>query len=745
VTDTIVSLNRTAIMLSSIISGKLILPIQTVCRQHYGLTSNMNISEYLHSLERGRISTIAGAGYSDGVPAKEADAGWPLGVVRRPDGDLIVNDYWGHRIWRIDKEGILHRFAGDGIPGCSPSGLPALDAHLHEPHDLAQDEHGNLFFSELGARSNLIRRIDYKTGVLTTVAGSGRIGRGGDGGLALDAELDCACGVAVDDHGDIYISSEWMNNIRRVDYRTGLIDTAYGHSARHYPSEAGDSRPAAGPKLSLGGYHGDGGPAKEAGFNHPEHLAFDSHYNLYVCDNSNDRIRRIDRKTGIINTVLGNGQRSSNGDGGPATEASTLMPDAICLDRDDNLYVGEKYGFRIRKVEATTGLVTTLAGNGVPGFGEEGLHGSETHCNSVEAGIFADPDGTVFWGDCSGRLRQYDGETGVVTTVFGGTSVHDGEIASNAFFCGPSGIDVDTQGHIYIADTWGQRIRRIDPRTGVITTIAGQGTRAYGGDNGPADGAHLGNPYDVSVDSRGRVVIADNRHGHVRRVDEDGVIRNVAGAAYLWDKGDGGPAVNANFISVTSVAHDLHGNIYVGDSGAGRIRRIDAPTGVITSVAGTGIPGYTGDDGAATSARIGAPRAMRFDRAGNLFFADRAHHTIRRLDAVSGIISTVAGTGTAGYSPDGTYALGANLHEPCGLAISAAGEIYFSDTRNNLVRRITQNGRIETVAGCSEAGDYGNRSLEAGLNEPYGLCFFSENVLLICDHWNNKIKAIRTE
>lgn len=705
----------------------------------------MNIFEYLSSLEKGTISTIAGAGYSDAVPAKEADAGWPLGVVRRPDGDLIVNDYWGHRIWRIDREGILHRFAGDGIPGCSPSGLPALDAHLHEPHDLAQDHHGNLFFSELGDRSNLIRRIDYNTGILTTVAGSGRIGRGGDGGLAVHAELDCACGVAVDDGGDVYISSEWMNNIRRVDYKTGLIDTVYGHSARHYPTETDHSRPTAGPGLSLGGYHGDGGPAKDAGFNHPEHLAFDSHNNLYVCDNSNDRIRRIDRKSGIINTVLGTGQRSSNGDGGPATEASTLMPDAICLDRDDNLYVGEKYGFRVRKVESTTGLVTTLVGDGVPGFGEEGLLGSETHCNSVEAGIFADPDGTVFWGDCSGRLRQYDGKSGIVTTVLGGTSVHDGETASNAFFCGPSGIDVGPQGHIYIADTWGQRVRRIVPHTGVISTIAGQGTRAYGGDNGPAVGAHLGNPYDVSVDVLGRVVIADNRHGHVRRVDEDGIIRNVAGAAYLWDKGDGGPAVNANFISVTSVAHDPHGNIHIGDSGAGRIRRIDASTGVISTVAGTGIPGYTGDHGPAISARIGAPRAMRFDPEGNLFFADRVHHTIRRLDAGSGIITTVAGTGTAGYSPDGTSALEANLHEPCGLAISASGEVYYSDTRNNLVRRITESGRIETVAGCSEAGDYGQRSLEAGLNEPYGLCFFNENVLLISDHWNNKIKAIRTQ
>lgn len=122
------------------------------------------------------------------------------------------------------------------------------------------------------------------------------------------------------------------------------------------------------------------------------------------------------------------------------------MPDAICLDSHDNLYVGEKYGFRVRRVDARTGLVQTLVGNGVPGFGEEGRPGSATTCNSVEAGIWADPDGTVLWGDCSGRTRCYDGRTGIVTTVLGGTSVHDNELATSAFLCGPGGLAVAHDG-----------------------------------------------------------------------------------------------------------------------------------------------------------------------------------------------------------------------------------------------------------------------------------------------------------
>ena len=703
----------------------------------------MSIVTKIQNLPRGEISVLVGVGQRAGIPAREADAGWPMGVVRRPDGDLMVIDYQWHRIWRIDRDGILHAFAGDGIAGNSGDGGPAIEARFRHPHDLNQDRHGNLYLSDLG--NNTIRRIDYETGIITRVAGNGEIGRGGDGGPALEAELDCTCGVAVDRDGNVYLSSEWTNNIRRIDAQTGIVETVFGHHARHYPSERGDSRPYSGRGLSLGGYHGDGGPAKDAGFYHPEHLAFDSTGDLYVCDNSNDRVRRIDMRSGIIDTVLGNGQRASNGDGGPAAEASTLMPDAICLDVHDNLYVGEKYGFRVRKVERETGTVRTLVGTGEPGFGEEGLPGPVTRCNSVEAGICADPDGTVFWGDCSGRLRRCDGGTGIVTTVLGGTSVHDGENARAGFLNGPGGLSVGSDGTIHIADVWNQRIRSIDPDTGIVRTIAGTGARAYGGDGGPAADAHLGNPHDVSVDRAGRVVIADTRHGHVRRIDRDGVIRNVAGAAFQWDKGDGGPALSACLMHVLAVTHGPDDDIYIGDAGCGRIRRVDAQTGIITTVAGIGLPGNAGDGGPATRARIGSPTAIRVDGTGHLYFADDRYHVIRRVDADTGEISTLTGTGEAGFSPDGTRAASAAISVPRGLTLDNEGRVYFSDSGNNRVRRISENGLMETVAG---SGDYGDTdrsvpALDAPLNEPHGLCFFDDDVLLVSDHYNNRLKAVR--
>lgn len=703
----------------------------------------MSLLEIFQTLSLATITTIAGVGYREGILAKEADAGWPMGVVRRPDGDLIVVDYNGHRLWRIDQQGVLHAFAGDGVPGHGGDGGPARQARFFHPHDLTQDKEGNLYLSDLGNQT--YRRIDYQTGLVSRVAGSGKRGRGGDGGPALEAELDTTCGIAVDEEGNLYLSSEWGNNIRRVEAKIGFIEHFAGLKARHYLSEQ-----ATGPHLSLMGYHGDGGPAAEAAFHHPEHLAFDSKGDLYVCDNSNDRIRKINQKTGLITTVFGNGQRASNGDGGPAVEASTLMPDAICFDAHDNLYVGEKYGYRIRKIEASSGIVRTLVGNGVPGFGEEGLPGQETHCNSVEAGIWADPDGTVFWSDCSGRLRRYDGQSGLVTTVLGGTHVHDGEIASQGFLTGPGGLAVGPRGHIYVADVWGQRIRAIDPVSGLIHTVAGSGARAYGGDNGPAGEAHLGNPHDVSVDSQGRLVIADTRNGRLRRVEEDGIIRVIAGTTFPWDsghnaldRGDGGPALSACLASVLAVTHAPNDDIYLG-GGNGRIRKIEAKTGIMTTIAGTGLPGYSGDGGPAGQARLGTVTALRFDQGGNLYFTDQTYHLIRKVDA-QGLITTLAGCGEAGFSPDGTLAREAKLDSPYGLAISVEGVIYFSDSRNNRVRRITPDGLLETVAGSDTPGDAGDGgpATAAGLNEPHGLCLYGTDILLISDHWNNRIKAVK--
>ena len=708
----------------------------------------MNLLDIFHDLAPHTITTIAGAGYREGIPAKEADIGWSMGIVRRPDGDLIFADIRGHRLWRIDAQGILHTFAGDGVPGSSGDGGPALQARVYTPHDLFIDKAGNIYFSQLGARGpdlgpNVVRRIDYQTGLITRVAGSDRVGRGGDGEPALDAEFDTMCGVVVDAAGNIYVCNKWDSNVRRVDAQTGIIQTFAGQNTRNYLLEQGASRPFTGSGYTFSGYHGDGGPATAAAFHLCEHLALDSRGDLYVCDNSNHRIRKIDMQTGIVTTVFGNGQRASNGDGGPATAASTFMPDSIFLDVHDNIYVGEAWGCKLRKVDGKTGIVTTLAGNGIPGWGAEDLPGPETMCNPIESGIWADPDGTVFFSDSGGRLRRVDAQTGRVTTVAGGTTIHDGAPATAAYLSCPRGICIGPDGHIYFADSQSDRIRAIDPQTGIIRTVVGTGGRGDGGDNGPATGAYLLSPGSIAIDNRGRIAIADSYFGRVRSVDEQSQINTIAGTGEGADRGDGGPAINAGFVSVSAVAYDARGHVYAGDS-VGRIRRIDADSGLIHTVAGTGISGYSGGGGPATQARIGTPAAICFDDVGNLYFADLSYHVIRKVDS-AGIITTIAGTGQYGFSPDGTPASSARLYKPMGLAVTPAGAVYFSDSRNNLVRRIAPDGTLQTVAGSAVPGDAGEGgpATAASLNEPHGLTFYGADILLISDHYNNRIKAVK--
>ena len=691
------------------------------------------------------LKSIIGSGIKDNRVAKDADAGWPLGLDQRKSGELIVADYIFCIIWEIDLNGNSKRIAGTGMPGYSGDGGKAIDAELDGPHDLVIDIEGNILFSDLN--NNVYRKIDNESGIITTFAGTGELGRKGDGGLATDSQMDCYCGLAISPDGDIYISSEWANNIRKIDKQSGIISFFAGNSAEHLAKPVEDSKPIIGPYLSLGGYAGDGGPKETATFYHPEHLAFDSKGNLFVCDNSNDRIRKIDFNTGIVSTVLGNGDRASNGDGGLAIKASTLMPDAICLDKYDNLYVGEKYGFRVRKVEKKSGIVTTIAGNGNAGYGSENVLATQTECNSIEVGLVADDKGNVFFSDSSGRVRKID-NTGYVNTVFGGTSVKDGINSSETYIASPFGISIGPDQNIYFADAWNQRIRMVNPSTSIITTVAGSGARAYGGDGGSALKAHLGNPNGVSVNSKGDIYIADTRHSHIRMVDTKGTISNVAGSAFPWDKGDGGPALSANLVHARSIRHDNNDNIYFGDSGIGRIRKIDYKTGIIDTIAGIGITGYDGDGDSARKARVSSPADITFDDIGNLYFVDDRTHVIRKIDA-NGVITTIAGTGSAGFSPDGTVASKSQIDSPSGLDISKNGILYFSDTGNRLLRRINENGQIETIAGDHSRKatfeDHTNQNGVARIIMPMNIRFYNNNVLLISDHFNHQIHAINVD
>jgi sugar lactone lactonase YvrE len=244
-----------------------------------------------------------------------------------------------------------------------------------------------------------------------------------------------------------------------------------------------------------------------------------------------------------------------------------------------------------------------------------------------------------------------DGRTGIVSTVLGGVSVGDGGLATNAFITGPNGIAAGSDGTLYLADLWGQRIRAVDMETWRIRTVAGNGVRFYGGDGGAAVEAYLANPHDVAQGPEGEIYIADTRYNRIRRVDPSGSISTHVGTGMSYDSGDGGPSVSAAMTAPLSVTVSAEGAVYLGDS-VGRIRRVDPSTGVIDTVAGTGRPGYGGDGGPATSASISGPSALALDSDGNLYFADTGNHAIRCV-GLDGRMRTVVGTGHPGRAHDG--------------------------------------------------------------------------------------------
>jgi ribosomal protein S11 len=340
---------------------------------------------------------------------------------------------------------------------------------------------------------------------------------------------------------------------------------------------------------------------------------------------------------GSITTMAGSGTSGGfSGDGALATAARLYSPTGVAVDGAGNVYVADTYNHRIRKVAAATGVITTIAGSGT-----------------------------------------YGGFSG------------DGGMATAAQLNSPSGVAVDGAGDVYVADTDNHRIRKVTAATGIITTIAGSGTYGFGGDGGVATAAQMYYPSGVAVDGAGNVYVADTNNNRIRKVTAaTGIMSTVAGSGTYGFSGDGAAAPAAQMRSPEGVAVDGAGNVYIADSYNYRVRRVSAATGNITTVAGTGGSGYSGEAGAATAAQLYYPSGVAVDETGNVYIADRYNDRIRKVTAATGIITTIAGSGTHGFGGDSGVATAAQLDYPSGMAVDAAGTVYVADTSNHRIRKV---------------------------------------------------------
>ena len=658
----------------------------------------------------------------------DTDLDEPMGMFMDSSGNIYIAGTKGHIIWKIDTFWDITQFAGTGSSGFSGDGGPAASAELSEPNGVFGDSSGNIYIAD--TNNHRIRKVDT-FGNISTFAGTGNSNYSGDGAEAILAELNQPRGIYVDSSDNIYIADTKNHIIRKVDGTTNIITKFAG--------TAGSS-----------GSSGDGGPAVNARLNEPRGIYKDSSDNIYIADTKNHIIRKVDGTTNIITKFAGTaGSSGSSGDGGPAVNARLNEPRGIYVDSSDDLYIADAKNHIIRKVDGTTSIITKFAGTaGAAGYSGDGGLAVNAQLNEP-CGITAS-SGNLYIADTKNhRIRRVDTTGNIITVVSTGSSGFsgDGGPALLARLNVPKGIFMDSWGNLYIADRGNHKIRRVDT-SGNITTVAGTGSSGDSGDGGLATLAQLDEPRRIFVDSSDNLYIADTRNHRIRKVDASGIITTVAGTGSSGFSGDGGLATLAQLDEPHGVFVDSSGNIYIADRKNHRIRKVDGATGIITTVSGRPGSGFSGDGGLATDAKHNQPRGIFKDSSGNLYIADTDNHRIRKVDAATQIITTVAGTGNSwGPLGDGGLATSARIKEPVEIFLDHNYNIFIADRDDRRIRVVNAiDGKIYTLAGTGASGDTTDQpAVLSRFQDPAGITMasgYGGSRIYISDTGNHKIKVL---
>ncbi|HYM59935.1 MAG TPA: hypothetical protein VEZ11_03465, partial [Thermoanaerobaculia bacterium] len=674
----------------------------------------------------------AGGGTEDGQLATDIHTFGPRGIALDQAGNVYFSERYAGRVRKVGIDGRIVTIAGTGAAGFGGDGGPAPEATLNQPLGLAVAADGAVYVAD--HENGRIRRVDPKSGIITTFAGGGAPPENqiGDGGPATAAVLHGPRGLTIS-RGFLYVTEDDYNGnrVRKVSLTSGTITTV------------------AGPVDGTSGFDGDGGQALAAHLDGPSAIVADANGNLFVADTNNSRARRID-PNGVITTYAGGGDPPDGiGDNGPATGASLPFLTTLAFDLSGNLLVSSAP--RIRKIDRATQVISTIIDT-----------------TGLLFGMVVDSHGNILVSDDStGTVRKYaPGDPDGVTFAGGGSYIGDGLTATSGVLHLALGVAIDPGGNLYIADTGDTVIRKIDAATGKIGTAAGRVGFAYANDpqeGTPALASVVGEPWDVALDSAGNLYVADILNGRVWRVDGAAKIATFAGGGSPADGvGDGGPATAAA-ITPWALAFDAADNLFIADHDANRVRRVDAKTKIITTVAGNGKPGAGGNQGPATAATLAGPVSVAVDKTGNLFIGDSSFYpaagdavfdyTIRRVDARTQIITVYAG---GGNPPDGVGdngpATSAGLVATRLAVDPVSGDLLLLDQFAQRVRRIDpKSGIITTYAGSgfttSDGGFSGDNgpAIAAKINLGFdvgGLAVSTRGDVFIGDSDNNRVRAV---
>ena len=734
----------------------------------------------------------------------------------------------------VVSDQVINAYAGTGASGGSGDGGPALSATMF-PHDLAVDQQGNLYISE----TCRIRKVSPQ-GIISRVAGNGTCLSSGNGGLAVNAEFS-AQGITTDTQGNLYLVDANSSSVRKITVSTGIIsavvtkqqtnwlapnDVAVDKNGNLYVTDFGLHRvqkitPSGVVSIFAGGnggYGGDGGQATDAFLNAPSSIAVDGLDNVIFNDTGNGKIRRV-TTNGIINTLVSSGRAfvcadnigniffttsrqlskiktdgtvvavvpdsafsSAPGDGGSPLTARVSNAYGVAVDNIGSIYVVSDN--RVRKIStistidiiAPTVSIVTPSANSTTTNSILMMNGTASDNTNVthvswenDRGGKGIATGNLDWNIPEIALRsgsniititawdQVGNSTiktlninfnpantlsPLVGTGAQGFLESGSSLASQLY--APETVTIDNSGNIFIADRGNHRIRKVT-RAGVISTIAGNGQIGSSGDGGLAVNAPLNSPNGVAVDNSGNLYIADTNNNRIRKVNSSGIISTIAGSGIQGFDGDGSanPALQQFDIPV-GIFLDAAGNLLIADAGNHRIRKLNLTSGVLTTIAGKGYGSGTPDGTTAIDSFLRYPTSVVADATGNIYISNTSGHNVKKINS-AGILTNFAGNGVNGFSGDGADAKLAQFSSPGGIGLDAAGNLYVTDQGNHCLRKIDTSGKISTAAGRGANTNFKDPVIapaDANFNAPAGVVVDRAGNIIIADTNNHRVVMI---